>query len=139
MNLTFRLLLALAALLLALTGACSSSTQLAADGVSPDDESLRFREVFADDLRGSVQLETPVTRRNDQNLLELRVPIRNIATKDLRVMVQVQFIDEFGAPSGDETNRQYLILPRGSTKTFVAISRTSSARDYKLYMWRAEK
>ncbi|MBI5850517.1 MAG: hypothetical protein HZB39_05685 [Planctomycetes bacterium] len=139
MTFTVRLLLALAVLSLALAGACSSSTQLAADGVSPDDESLRFREVFADDLRGSVQLEAPVTRRNDQNLLELRVPIRNILSRDLRVTVQVKFIDESGAPSGDETNLQYLILPRGSTKTFVAISRTSSARGYKLYLWRAEK
>lgn len=122
-----------------LFGACSSSTQIPAEGVSADDPSLKVREIFADDLRGDIQLETPITRRNEQNLLEVRVPLRNIARKDLRLMVQVQFIDEFGAPSGDETNRQYLILPRGSTQTFTAVSRTSSARDYKMYLWRAEK
>ena len=118
---------------------CSSSTQIPAEGVSPDDPSLAYREIFADELRGSLQIETPVTLRTEQNLLELRAPIRNIARKDLRIMVQVQFLDEFGAPSGDETNRQYLILPRGSTQTFRTVSRTSSARDYKLYIWKAEK
>ena len=117
--------------------ACSSTTQLAADAVPQDED--RVREVFADDLRGDIALETPITRRDEQNLLELRVPIRNISGKDLRLMLQVQFVDEFGAPSGDETNRQYFMLPRGSTQTYATVSRTSSARDYKLFIWRAEK
>lgn len=139
MTTLFRPLLPLAALLSTFLAGCSSSTQIPADEVAPDDESLQYRVVLADDLRGDVAYESPVARRTEQNLLELRVPIRNLTRKDLRLMLQMVFADESGAPSGDETNRQYHIVPRGGTWTFNATSRTSSARDYKLYIWRAEK
>ncbi|MGE0143474.1 MAG: hypothetical protein AB7I19_06975 [Planctomycetota bacterium] len=119
--------------------ACSSNTNLAADGTDAGDESLGYREIFADDLRGELRVSSPVTRRTEQNLLEVRVPIHNIAGKDLRLMAQMQFIDEFGAPNGDETNREYLILPRGGMHTFATTSRTSSARDYKLFIWKADR
>ena len=37
------------------------------------------------------------------------------------------------------TNRQILLLPRGGTQGFEATSRTSSARDYRLYLWSADR
>ncbi len=117
--------------------ACNSTSQLPADPVPESDQTQRI--VFADDLRGEIAYEPAVAIRDEQNLLELRLPIRNIAGKDLRLMLQVQFVDEYGAPSGDETNRQYFMLPHNSTQTFRTVSRTSSARDYRLFIWRAEK
>lgn len=116
--------------------ACSS-TPMPADGVS-DDEVSTYREIFADDLRGEVEVERPVMQRTPQNQLKVVVPLRNVSGDDLRVLVQIQFLDELGAPSGDETNRQVMILPRGGTKAFTATSLTSNARDYKLYIWRAD-
>lgn len=122
---------------LSLSVACSS-TPMPADGVS-DSEVSALREIFADDLRGELEVETPVMQRTAGNQLKVVVPLRNVAGRDLRLLVQVQFLDELGAPSGDETNRQFVFLPRGSTKAFTASSRTSSARDYKMYVWSAEQ
>lgn len=130
------LLRAIALLGLLFPLACSS-TPMPAEGVT-DDEVGAYREIFADDLRGEVEVERPVMQRTTQNQLKIVVPLRNVAGDDLRLLVQVQFLDELGAPSGDETNRQFFYLPRGTTKAFSATSRTSSARDYKMYIWRAE-
>lgn len=97
------------------------------------------REIFADDLRGEIEVGVPTMRRTPGNQLQVVVPLTNVARRDLRLLVQMQFLDELGAPSGDETNRQILLLPRGGTHGFEATSRTSSARDYRLYLWSADR
>ncbi|MEY2981013.1 MAG: hypothetical protein RL562_1240 [Planctomycetota bacterium] len=114
-----------------------SAPPLPADGVTSLQSEVR--EVFADDLRGEVEVGTPRMRRTAGNQLQVVVPLTNVARRDLQLLVQVQFLDESGAPSGDETNRQVFLLPRGGTRAFEATSRTSSARDYRLYLWSAEK
>ena len=125
----------LSALLVTLA-ACSNGPYVA-EGIPADDEVRNYREIFADDLFGDVQVGDPVTRRNEQGLLIVTVPLRNVAGEDLELLWQVRFIDEFGAPSGDETNKRSLILNRGSEEPIRATSRTSNARDYRLYLWRA--
>lgn len=138
MNTMFRIpVLALAAIAAAsLLSGCSSGP-MPASGVS-DTEVDEYRERFADDLRGEVEVETPVLERTDHNLLKVNVPLRNVAGEDLQLLVQVQFLDEKGAPYNDETNRKSFLLPRGSTKWFSATSMQSVASDYVLYVWRAE-
>lgn len=117
-------------------GSCAAPP-MPADGVAVYEGEPR--EVFADDLRGEVEVGTPTMRRTPGNQLQVVVPLTNVARRDLRLLVQVQFLDELGAPSGDETNRQILLLPRGGTHGFEATSRTSSARDYRLYLWSADR
>jgi hypothetical protein len=117
--------------------AACSAPPIPADGVSSPE--VGAREIFADDLRGEVEVGTPVMRRTPGNQLQVVVPLTNVARRDLRLLVQVQFLDELGAPSGDETNRQIFLLPRGGTRGFEATSRTSSARDYRLYLWSADQ
>jgi hypothetical protein len=126
--------LALAGLILPL--ACSSPP-LPAEGVTDTDLGA-LREIFADDLRGELEVETPQMQRTPGNQLKVAIPLRNVSGRDLRLLVQVRFVDEGGAPTGDETNRQFFFLPRGTTRAFSASSRTSSARDYKMYVWSAE-
>ena len=138
MNMLRRCALVAAAAAALLPASCSS-TPMPADGVADGDDLSGLREIFADDLRGEVEVERPSLRRTEQNLLKVNVPLRNVSGDDLELLVQVQFLDDLGAPSGDETNRQYLRLPRGSTTNFGATSRTSSAHDYKLYLWRADR
>jgi uncharacterized protein YcfL len=121
-----------------LVAGCSSVGPMPAEGVPPGDEVSKVRERFADDLRGDIQIETPVIQRTDQNLLRVNVPIRNISGQDLQLLVQVQFLDETGSPYNDETNRRLFLLPRGSTKAFSATSGQSIASDYVLHVWRAE-
>ena len=116
-------------------GACSAPP-MPADGQTVYEGEPR--EIFADDLRGEIEVGVPTMRRTPGNQLQVVVPLTNVARRDLRLLVQVQFLDELGAPSGDETNRQILLLPRGGTQGFEATSLTSSARDYRLYLWSAD-
>ena len=93
-------------------GACSAPP-MPADGQTVYEGEPR--EIFADDLRGEIEVGVPTMRRTPGNQLQVVVPLTNVARRDLRLLVQVQFLDELGAPSGDETNRQILLLPRGGT------------------------
>ena len=51
---------------------------------------------FADDLGGSIQAETPTMVRNDDNLLQVSVPLRNVSGDDLQLLVQIEFLDAAG-------------------------------------------
>jgi hypothetical protein len=126
------------ALLTLIVTACSSAGPMPAEGVPEDDEVGQYRERLADDLLGYVQLEQPVIQRTDGNLLKVSVPVRNISGKDLELLVQVEFLDALGAPSGDQTNRRVFMLPRGSTKWFEVVSRTANAHDYVMHVWKAK-
>ena len=96
------------------------------------------RVVWADDLDGEVRIERPSFKRTDANLLEVNVPISNISEDDVRLLVQLEFLDENGSPYNDETNRRAFLVPRGSTKSFRVTSLQSIASDYVLTIWRCE-
>ncbi len=125
-----------AALLALFATACSSAGPMPAEGVPEGDDLSQYRERLADDLRGYIELEQPVLQRTEANLLRVSVPVRNISGKDLELMVQVDFVDALGAPS-DSTNRRVFMIPRGTTKWFEVVSRTSNAHDYIMHVWRA--
>jgi hypothetical protein len=99
----------------------------------------RGRERFADpDLDGEVEFDQPVVIRTEDNLLKVSVPLRNVSGAELQLLVQMQFLNELGAPYNDETNRRSFLLPRGAVKWFSATSMQSIASDYVFYVWRAE-
>ena len=118
--------------------ACSSQGPRPAPGVT-DEELANYRERISDDLRGYIELETPQPVRTADNLLQVTVPIRNVTDEEVHRLVQAQFLDGAGVPVGDETNRRLFIVPRSSTKAFQATSRTSSAADYVVQIWRARQ
>lgn len=117
---------------------CAAPGPMPASGAS-DTEVGAYRERFSDDLRGDLEVETPVLERTERNLLKVNIPLRNVSGEDLELLVQVQFLNEAGAPYNDETNRKVFLLPRGSTKWFSATSMQSIASDYIVHVWRAEQ
>ena len=99
----------------------------------------RSRERFADpDLDAEVEFDKPIIVRTEENLLKVSVPLRNVSGEELQLLVQIQFLNELGAPYNDETNRRSFLLPRGAVKWFSATSMQSIASDYVFYVWRAE-
>ena len=74
-------------------GACSAPP-MPADGQTVYEGEPR--EIFADDLRGEIEVGVPTMRRTPGNQLQVVVPLTNVARRDLRLLVQVQFLDELG-------------------------------------------
>ena len=72
-------------------GACSAPP-MPADGQTVYEGEPR--EIFADDLRGEIEVGVPTMRRTPGNQLQVVVPLTNVARRDLRLLVQVQFLDD---------------------------------------------
>lgn len=90
---------------------------------------------FADDLEGVVVVEQPVLERDDGDRLRVAVPIQNVSGEDIELMVRVEFLDSLGNRYNDDTPRQVMLLPRGSTRDFRAASMMAKADDFIATIW----
>lgn len=100
---------------------------LGACGVAPN-PSPQIR--FVGGVGDVVRVEPPVVERDAQNLLHVAVPITNVASENVELLVRIEFLDHKGNRYNDDTPRQVLLLPGGETRDFRASSLMSKASDF---------
>ena len=119
--------------LLLLAAACGSAPPYPAYSIEEDAEQISQVLVADSSLQDVVRAGQPlVERMAPEDNLRVIVPIRNIDDEEIRIMTQFDFRDAQRRPLPDETNRQVLVLPGGTTKNVEAISRSRRAADFVL-------
>ena len=138
MSKTYRAYLAFLALAALPLGACGAYGPNPGEGLSPGepDPDDQWQVQFNDDLAGELKILPVKVERTATGNIRVHVPIWNMTDEDLELLVQAEFRDHDGIPYGDETNRERVAVPRGSTKTWSKESLQSRAQKFTVKIWR---
>ncbi len=90
------------------------------------------------ELAGLIQVDEIKSVRLDSNLLELTVPLVNVAGESVAVLVQVTFFDAAGNTYGDETGRVRKYVPQGGILRYTVTSMQSRASRFQVQLWLTE-
>ena len=121
-------------LLLALC-ACSSSPPYPVRMIgSGDAENMSNVVVLEENLRDMIVMveRANVERVPGSNQLKVMVPLRNISSEQIEVLVQVSFLDGRRAPIGDDTNQRLHLIGPGATLPLTLLSKSDAAQDWTM-------
>ena len=77
-----------------------------------------------------VAVKNQVVARRDDGLLNVRLELVNLSSKDLAVQIQTLFRDTTNMPSGEDTPFQMVVLPGGGFHMYEVTSLTADAASY---------
>ena len=119
-------------------GGCSAYGPNPAEGLSPGEGNPdeQWQVQFNDDLEGEIKILPVRVERTSTGTLRVQMGIWNRTDEEKELLVQVEFRDFDGVSYGDETNRERVAVPRGSTKTWSKESLQSRAQKFTIKMWR---
>jgi hypothetical protein len=119
--------------MLFLLAACNVTPPYPALAIDDDAEEV-WQVVVADaTLQEIVRVGRPLVERlHPDEFLRVVVAIRNVDEEPIQILAQMAFLDAQRRQLPDETNKQVLLLPPGSTQNFQAISRGPRAADFTL-------
>ena len=90
------------------------------------------------ELAGLIQVDKITTLRLESNLLELTIPLVNVAGENVAVLVQITFFDAAGNSYGDETPRVRKYVPQGGILRYTVSSMQARASSFKVQLWLTE-
>ncbi|MEO0477868.1 MAG: DUF1425 domain-containing protein [Planctomycetota bacterium] len=91
-----------------------------------------------DSLRRVLTIGPEVVGYDRHGLMTVEVPVHNDGRSDLQLEAQFVFLGPYGVATNDKTARRTFTVSPSGTHQIQACARTSSAADYRLYLWNVE-
>ncbi len=87
------------------------------------------------ELAGLIQVDEIQTVRLESNLVELTIPLVNVAGENVAVLVQVTFFDAAGNTYGDQTGRVRKYVPKSGIVRHKVTSMQARASTFQVQLW----